>query len=282
MPRRRTLPGLALCVLAAAPGCGEPARAPERPQIVASIPPLAWFVDRLTGGAVPVEVLIPPGASPHSYEPTLAQVRAASRAILWVEVGHPSFPFERVVGEALLADRYDVPRVAAADEGASAEDEPHVWLSPRRARGLARRIADALARQLPGAADSFAEREAALDAEIVALDREIGARLAPFRGRAFFAYHPDWSAFAADYGLRQLALERGHREPDARALRDLIEAARREGARAVFVQPQFSRESAELVAREVGAQVVTIDPLAYDWPRTLRSMSDALARAFAP
>jgi zinc transport system substrate-binding protein len=279
VPRRRTLPGLALCLLALAPGCGEATRPPERPRAVASIPPLAWFVDRLAGDAVSVTVLIPPGASPHSHEPSLLQVRAASRAILWVEVGHPSFAFERVVGEALLADRYDVPRVRAAEGD---EDEPHVWLSPRRARGLAERIAQALAAQLPGAASAVAERRAALDAEIVALDREIAARLAPFRGRTFFVYHPDWSAFAADYGLRLVALERGHREPDARALQELIEAARREGARAVFVQPQFSRESAELVAREVGAQVVVIDSLAYDWPHTLRSMSEALARSFAP
>ena len=169
----------------------------------------------------------------------------------------------------------------AADAAAQRGEDPHVWLSARAARGIAARTAAGLAERFPARAAGVAERAAALDAELEALEGELAARLAPFRGRAFFVYHPDWTAFAADYGLRQVALERGHKEPDARALRDLIEEARREGARTIFVQPQFSRESAELVAREIGAQLVAVDPLAYDLPATLRSMSRALAEALA-
>jgi zinc transport system substrate-binding protein len=146
---------------------------------------------------------------------------------------------------------------------------------------MAARLARTLAATFPARAQEIARHAARLDAELAALDAEIGARLAPFRGRAFFVYHPDWTAFAADYGLRQIALERGHKEPDVRALRDRIDEARREGARAVFVQPQFSRESAELVAREVGARVVAIDPLAHDLPATLRAMSELLAETLA-
>jgi zinc transport system substrate-binding protein len=278
--RGAILPCLAVLLAAAGPGCGEATPRAPAAQVAASIPPLAWFVDRLSGGELAVATLLPPGANPHAYEPTLAQLEATSRAVLWVRVGHPSFPFERGAFEALLADA--AARVVdAADAAAQRGEDPHVWLSARAARGIAARVAGGLAERFPERAAGVAERAAGLDAELAALERELGERLAPFRGRAFFVYHPDWTAFAADHGLRQVALERGHKEPDAKALRELILEARREGARSIFVQPQFSRESAELVAREVGARVVAIDPLAYDLPATLRAMSEALAEALA-
>jgi zinc transport system substrate-binding protein len=249
--------------------------------VAVSIPPLAWFVDRLAGDAARVETLLPGGANPHSYEPSLARIQATSQARIWVRVGHPSFAFEHSALEALLAERPDLVVVDAAAGGEQAEDDPHVWLSPRRARGIAARIAEALQKLLPAADPAVGARLARLDAEIDALDRELAERLRPFRGRAFFAYHPDWRLFAEDYGLRLVALEEGHKEPDAKALRDRIEAARSEGARAIFVSPQLSQESAQLVAGEVGARVIVIDPLAYDWPATLRRMTGALAESFA-
>jgi zinc transport system substrate-binding protein len=247
--------------------------------VVASIPPLAWFVDRLAGGALHVETLLPAGANPHSYEPSLAAIQAASRARLWVRVGHPGLAFERSALDTLLGERSDLAVVDAATEADRGGEDPHVWLSPRRARGTAARIADALARLALSPPD-LAARRAALDAELDSLDRELAERLRPYRGRVFFVHHPDWRLFAEDYGLRLVALEEGHKEPDARVLRDRIERARAAGARAIFVSPQFARQGAELVAGEVGAQVVVVDPLAYDWPATLRRMTDALVESF--
>jgi zinc transport system substrate-binding protein len=266
--------------LLALQACGPAPPREGQPIVVVSIRPLAWFVDQLAGGDVRVETLIPAGANPHSHEPTLAETRAMSRAVLWVKVGHPSFAFERVAFEALLSGRPEL-GVVDASGGAAGDEDAHAWLSPRRARGMTARIADGLAARLPDQAPAVRERQARLDVDIEALDREVAERLRPLRGRTFFAYHPDWSAFAADYGLRLIALERGHKEPDARRLRATIEEARREGARAIFVQPQFSKESAELVAREVGARVVVVDPLAYDWPACVRGMSLALAEVLA-
>jgi zinc transport system substrate-binding protein len=228
-----------------------------------------------------VETLLPPGANPHSYEPALARIQAASRARLWLRVGHPSFAFERSALDALLGEHPGLRVVDAAAEAGRSGEDPHVWLSVRAARGIAARVADALAELLPGGMPGLAERRAQLDAELVALDLELGERLRGFGGRAFFVYHPDWTAFATDYQLRQIALEEGHKEPDARALLARIDAARREGARAIFVQPQFPKQSAELVAHEIGARVIVIDPLAYDWPTTLRRMTDALVQSFA-
>lgn len=262
----------ALALLAAA--CRESSPRPAA-DVAASIPPLAWFVDRLAGGALRVETLLPPGANPHSFEPTLAQLEAASRAGLWVRIGHPAFPFEATALGAL----FDAGSVFdAADEDARRGEDPHVWLSPSRARGIARRLAPLLAERFPAHAAAIARNAPALDAELAALAAELAARLAPLRGSRFFVYHPQWSAFAAEFGLIEVALERDHKEPDVRALQELVAEARSASARTIVVSPQFSRAPAELVAAEIGAQVVAVDPLAYDLPATLRAMAEALAR----
>jgi zinc transport system substrate-binding protein len=269
----------ALLLFAAAARAKDIAIPPD-PKIAVTIPPLAWLVERLVDDPKRVSTLLPPGANPHSFEPGLAEVRTAESASVFVEVGHPGLPFESAAIEALLGDRYGVVSIHAAPPEALARPDPHCWLSPRIARAMAAEIARDLAEQVPGEAPAIRERAAKLDAEIAALDAQIREQLLPYRGRAFVSYHPDWTAFAEDYGLRQITLERGHREPDAATLAARIGEARREGVRVLFVQPQYPRESADLVAGEIGARVVSVDPLAHDWPGTLRAMADALVESF--
>ena len=272
----------ALLLLAlAATACGEARRSLPGARVAVTLPPLAWFAERLLGEEGSVASLLPPGANPHSFEPGLAEVRASGEASLLVMVGHPGLPFERAAAEALADDRPGIATFVAAPPDAIARPDPHLWLSPRIARAMAARIADALAGAFPADAVGIRERQAPLDAEIAELDRAIGEQLAPFRGRAFLSVHPDWSAFAEDYGLRELTLERGHREPDAAALTARIKEARSAGVRALFVQPQYARDSADLLAAELDAEVFTIDPLARNWPGTLRAMTDALAESFS-
>jgi zinc transport system substrate-binding protein len=270
----------ALLLFAAAAARARELAIPPDPKIVVTIPPLAWLVERLVDDPKRVSTLLPPGANPHSFEPGLAEVRAAASASIFVDVGHRGLPFEAAASEALLDDRYGIASIHAAPQEALGQPDPHCWLSPRIARAMAAEVAKGLSSIVPGEAPAIRERAEKLDAEIAALDAQIRDRLLPYRGRAFVSYHPDWTAFAEDYGLRQITLERGHREPDAATLAARIGEARREGVRVLFVQPQYPRESADLVAGEIGARVVSIDPLAHDWPGTLRAMTDALVESF--
>jgi zinc transport system substrate-binding protein len=117
--------------------------------------------------------------------------------------------------------------------------------------------------------------------DIGRLDVEIRERLEPHRGGRFWVFHPAWGYFADDYGLRQVAIEREGKEPTPQELGELIHDARAEGVRTIFVQPQFSEASAEIVAHEIGAQLVTLDPLAADWPASLREAGERLSAALA-
>ncbi|MGD8394875.1 MAG: zinc ABC transporter substrate-binding protein [Candidatus Eiseniibacteriota bacterium] len=253
--------------------------AAERPVVVVSVPPQAEFVERLAGASVELVVLIPPGASPATYEPTMRQLAAMDRAALYVKVGHPGFPFERTWLDRLLEGHDDlVVFDCSAHVGQQAAD-PHIWVSPPAMRAMVPHLAATLARLLPSERDAIAEREAALLAGIDALDADIRAALAGLEHRRFYVFHPAWGAFAAAYGLEQVSIEHDHKEPNAHQLTGLLERARADGVRVVFVQPQFSRRSAEVVAGEIGARVVSIDPLARDWAENLRRVTAALVEA---
>ncbi len=279
---RVTVPVFALL----AAGCGTPVGTPaERPVVLTSVPPMAYFVERLGDGLVDVEVLIPPGANPVVYEPSIAQMRAAARAIMYVKVGHPNFPFEATWLDELSAVNQGMAVVDGSRGCAGRRPprlDPHIWLAPSCARTMARHIADALIARLPGRAATVRSRLVALLAEVDALDAELRSSLAGHVGQRFLVFHPAWGHFADDYGLEQIAIEHGAKEPSSDHLVDVIHQARAEGLRVVLVQPQFDRRSAEVVAAEIDGTVLSVDPLSKDWPDTLRRAARAFRGAPQP
>ena len=270
--------GVAMAAVAGALGAAGCRReAPSTPVVVVSVLPQAYFVERIAGDLVDVEVMIPPGASPATYEPTMEQMRAASDASVYVKVGHPGFPFERAWLDRLVGGRT---RVVDGSAGvARLEGDPHVWVAPANVRTMAANIERALAEVVPEHRATLEANLAAFEGDIDALDAELRGLLAPHRGERFFVFHPAWGYLAEEYGLVQVAVEHEHKSPSPAHLAEMIEEAREAGARVVFVQPQFPRTSAELIAREIGATVVTADPLARDWLANTREVGRRLAEA---
>jgi zinc transport system substrate-binding protein len=281
--RRHRLAALSalLALLPAAPAC--PRATPAGPPVVAvSVLPLAWLVERIAGDRVRVEVMIPPGASEVSFEPALAQLEAATRASLYVKLGHPAFEFEEAWLDDLLAGRSDLPVVDACAGLPLLDADPHVWTSPRSMAGMAPNVAAGLERILPDQGPALRANLAALLAEIDALDGELRGILADRRGARFLVLHPAWGYLAKDYGLEQIALEREGKEPGVRELAALVARARSDGMRVVFVQPQLDLRSASALAAEIGAAIESIDPLAADWPANLRHVAHRLHEGSAP
>jgi zinc transport system substrate-binding protein len=207
----------------------------------------------------------------------MGQLASVAQAALYVKVGHPDFPFEATWLPAVLAAAGAPPVVDASEGQEIVRGDPHVWLSARHVRALSRRLEAALALQMPEARADFAANRRALDAEVDAVERELRARLAPRRGGWFLVLHPAWGYLAREYGLAQVAIERDGKTPDAHALVQLIARARERGVTTLFAQPHFDRASADTIAREIGARVALLDPLAYGWPDNLRAVARALA-----
>jgi zinc transport system substrate-binding protein len=160
--------------------------------------------------------------------------------------------------------------------------DPHVWTSPRLVRLMALAIRDALTRLDPDGAAVYAANQAAFDAELAALDGELSATLSGLEHRGFLVYHPAWGYFADAYGLTQIPIQREGKEPTARRLAALIEQARAEGTRVIFVQPQFDRRAAARVAHEIGGRVEAVDPLAPDYAENLRRVAGLFVAAQTP
>jgi zinc transport system substrate-binding protein len=88
-------------------------------------------------------------------------------------------------------------------------------------------------------------------------------------------FHPAWSYFARDYDLEQIPIEVEGKEPSAREMADLMmKIAKEEQVTVIFVQPQTSRRSVDMLAKQIGARVEILDPLAADWLENMRRVSN--------
>lgn len=273
----------ALALLVALPAVA--AEAPVR--VAVSIPPLAWFVQLVDGGAQ-VDVLLRPGDSPHTWEPTPQSVARLAEADVFLCAG---LGFERGLRERVAAmpgrrriagplapggahDGHDHGHHHHPETG-GLETDPHTWLGPSGAAAFVDTAAAVL-----GAlgTDVTAGRAAAL-ARIASADSTAASLLAACRGGAFLVFHPAYGHFAQRYGLVQIALEDEGREPGPRRMAEITDLARQRGVRAVVVQPQMSRRAAETVAGALGVPVLVLDPLAADWDANYVRIARALAGA---
>ncbi|MDH4229374.1 MAG: metal ABC transporter substrate-binding protein [Nitrospirota bacterium] len=272
--RLRQLLALSVLLLSS-PALAAPAVSPLR--VSASVHPLALLVRAVGGEDVKVDVLLPPGVSPHGFEPTPAQMRRLAEAEWWIAVGGGLDPWAERLAEGVSGGRPHLiliqPSAGSAhnaDHNADHEDghrhsgvDPHLWLDPVLVRDeLVPRISAALSRQRPAQAKMFAGRAAAFQQRLTALDAELTAGLAPYKGGAFVAFHGAWGRFAARYGLREVAVVEPSpgREPSARWMAQVVETARREHAVAVIIEPGFNPRVANTIAAQFGGRTVTANP----------------------
>lgn len=290
------------CLLA---GCAKSAEAPKpsdgRVPVFVSIVPQATFVKKIGGDAVDVEVMVKPGYEPAAYDPAPSQMRELDRAEVYFAIGVPfeagQMPRIRSVAPKLwiVKTQDGVPRRRMAESGAQAEDDkahgeahdahagydPHIWLSPKLVKIQAATICRALSKLRPKRKATFEANLRKFDAELDALDKELAKTLAPIRGRSVFVFHPAFGYLCDAYGLRQRAVEIQGKSPGPRQLAALIRHAKREGVSVIFVQPQFSGQSAAVVAKAIGGAVVPLDPLAADYVGNLRAMAKIIRKGLA-
>jgi len=273
----------------------EDAAPDARLPVYVGVPPIADFVEQIGGEQVTVGVLVEAGQSPHFFEPTPRQMAALSKAKVYFSI---DLPFERriiekmaptypelkfvdsseSVARRIMNEHGELERPEHEKDGAPVDGEldPHIWMSPLLAKEIAANICEGLIGVDPANADFYKKNLEVFQHELDELHERIARQLAALRGRTLMVFHPAFGYFAETYGMRQAAVETGGREPSARQLRDLIERARRENVRVIFVQPQFPAGAAEAVAREIDGVVVQIDPLARGYMQNLERIADKI------
>jgi zinc transport system substrate-binding protein len=241
-----------------------------------SILPQKYFVERVAGSLAEVSVMVGPGDSPATYEPTPRQIEALSRARVYFQIG---VPFERIWMTRLRAANADMLAVDTTVGMQWRLGDPHVWTSPMLVKSMAARIRDAFVQLDPAHADAYEGNYSRFANDLDALDAQIRVRLSPYAGHAFLVFHAAWGYFADAYGLRQIPIEAEGKEPGPRTLARVISEARALGIKAVFVQPQFSRSSADMIAQQINGHVVAVDPLAENYMENMRHVAASFAAA---
>jgi zinc transport system substrate-binding protein len=241
-------------------------------KVVASIAPLADFARQVGGNRVDVTLLLPPGASPHTYEPTPRTMQEISKARVFIKIGAGlEFWAEKLFAAAgkdvLTVDcSKGVALISAGrdhEEHGGGNVDPHYWLDPVIAAAMVAKIADAFSTAAPHDSPYFRKRASAYAAELNALDEQIARTTRTFRVKAYVTFHPAWNYFSRRYGLTVAGvIEEGPgKEPSARHIDRILRELRRLKIGVVFAETQFSPRIAEAIAREAGGRVLMLDPI---------------------
>ncbi len=260
--------------------------------VFVSILPQKYLVERVGGGRVTVKVMVRPGLNPETYEPTPKQMAGLSDADLYFRI---AVPFESVWIKRISSLNPDIRIIECCGDlmindpvthdhefHAGLVNDAHVWTSPKNAIVLAEIIKSALSEFDPEFADHFENNYRTLVSELNDLDQYIRTELASINNRYLIVAHPSWGHFAEAYGLKQIPIEQHGAEIKAKQLSRLVEFARREKIQTVYIQKQFNAASARILAREINAGIVELDPLAEDYINNLRDVTQAIIAGAKP
>ncbi|MBN1614785.1 MAG: zinc ABC transporter substrate-binding protein [Deltaproteobacteria bacterium] len=244
--------------------------------LAVSIAPQAYFVERIGGDRVDVEVMIPGGVSPETYEPTPQQLVRLSSAQIYMKVGVAGLPAEKRFVDAVAGRGGGVAVVDMFAGAAQRRGDPHIWLSPSAVRLAAGNIERVLSAHDPGHEDEYRRNLGAFARDIDELDEDIRSVFAGLAGFSFMVYHPAWGYFADEYGLVQLAIEEEGKRAGLSHIRKMIDLAKKKGIRVILVQEGFDTKSAQSIARQIGGEVRTANPLERDWLVNTRNFARLL------
>lgn len=268
----------------------QPKEELTRPLLV-TVPPYLFLIGELVGDGLPVELVLPAGASPHTYEPTARQVDRLSRGRIWFTLGEP---FEERAFRAMQAfspdlERFDLRQGVDLIEDSHCHSHAgqahscadlHYWLSPKELNRQLSLLVPFLISHYPSLRSRIEQNGQRLQLELKQLDEQLASLLSQtdHPSRLMLVAHPAFGYFARDYGLEQLSIEQEGKEPSVRQLTQLLERAKAASTHKVFVLPQYPKKAAELIASQLGAELVQVDPYAKDYFGMMRQLGKELAQ----
>lgn len=276
-----TLSALATLLFAA---CNGSQRTSQEADFIATIQPIKFIVEQITGDDFRVDVLVPNGASPETFEPTPKQFIALNEAKLVFSTG--LIDFESALTESMHDQRslINLSRGIELMEGSCSHHhhghahshhhgiDPHIWTSPRELKAMARNTYEAIIAEYPDSV-KYTDAYNALIHELNELDIECNQLCKASSARAFVVYHPALTYFSRAYGIEQIAIESDGKEPSAKHLAEIIEQANAKGVTCLLYQAQYPRSAVEIVAKDMGVECQVFDPLAEDAIENIRSIT---------
>ena len=275
---------LTLFILSA---CGNTTQKSEKPILTVTLEPLRYFTEAIAGDNYEVVSMVPKGSSPESYDPTPQQLVNLSKSQAYLRIGYIGFeqawmkkleancPNMKVYNTSKGIDLIRDKGHWHGDHFHEGGVEPHVWNSTQNALIIADNIYQALCELDSTHQEDYQKRLDVLKQTIRQTDANVRTLLEN-ADSTFLIYHPALSYFARDYGLKQVSIEEGGKEPSPAQLKALIETCRNENVHTIFVQQEFDQRNAQLIANELGVNIVSINPLSYDWVKEMIRIAEAL------
>ena len=268
-------------------GCGNTTQKSEKPILTVTLEPLRYFTEAIAGNNYEVVSMVPKGNSPESYDPTPQQLVNLSKSQAYFRIGYIGFEqawMKKLEANCPNMKVYDTSKGIdlIRDKGHWHGDhfheggvEPHVWNSTQNALIIVDNIYQALCELDSTHQEDYQKRLDVLKQTIRQTDANVRTLLEN-ADSTFLIYHPALSYFARDYGLKQVSIEEGGKEPSPAQLKALIETCRNENVHTIFVQQEFDQRNAQLIANELGVNIVSINPLSYDWVKEMIRIAEAL------
>lgn len=254
----------------------------EKPILSVSIEPQKCMLESLVGNKYTVNTAIPAGSNPETYDPSPSQMMSIGKSQVYFKVG--KMGFENTWLNNIRMNNKDMKIVDCSvgvtpiSDGGHHGEDPHIWSSPKSLSIMARNMYNALLENDPQNKDFYTEKYQATEKKIQQTDSIIRYYLDQAPTKSFIIYHPSLSYFANEYSLNQYSIEKDGKNPSPKELAELIEKGKKDGVTVVFLQQEFDQKNAEVIAQELGAKIVKINPLAYQWDEELITIAKEIAQ----
>jgi zinc transport system substrate-binding protein len=269
--------------------CGRNVVDPGKKIITVSIAPFKYFVEKIAGDEFSVNIMVPPGADPHTYEPFPGQINKLVKSVAYISNGYLGFEMNwldrfyeanQTMKRLSLGDKIEPLTSSDHHEGDHVEGaDPHYWVSPKCAMIIAASVKDFLSELNPSQKEKYEANYLILKSDIQKLDDEGKELFTGLPLKCFMIYHPNLGYIARDYGLEEIPVEYNGKEPSPSRLRELIDRARKDHLSTIFVQREYDTKNAKAIAGEIGAEIVIIDPLSEDWQKSTSEIFSALHKS---
>ncbi|MGM0508590.1 MAG: metal ABC transporter solute-binding protein, Zn/Mn family [Fusobacteriota bacterium] len=257
----------------------KPKEESSKKVISVSILPQKYFVQKIVGNKFDINVVIPPGSSPATYDPAPKQMTELAESFLYFKIGY--IPFESNYMDKIQGLNEDMEIIDTSKNvdliKKGNKIDPHIWLSPSEVKKQVKVIKDAIIKKDSGNTEFYTKNYNNLINEIDELDSDLKDYFSKIKNDKILVYHPSWGYLARDYNFEQIAIEVDGKAPSPIIIKETVDKAREENINTIIVQKQFDTKSASVIADEIGGTVLHLDPLAVDWMENLREISKIIS-----
>ena len=265
--------------------------------LTVTIEPQRYFLEQIVGDKFQVNTLVPLGSSPETYEPSPSAMIKLGNSQAYFKVGFLGYEnvwtgklSENNPGLKIVDCSSGIEPVygghghhdnshgdAYHDHDHTDAADPHVWSSAKNAVLFSQNMLNAVMELDTENADFYRANFEKLIQKITETDSVLTRLLRDIPSRSFIVYHPALAYFARDYDLEQHSIEFEGKNPSPAQMKELVDLAKSENIKTVFIQQEFDVKNTEVIAREIGAKSHTVNPLAYEWDEELIRIAQILA-----